>query len=66
MPVAALQHPGRAREEGRADARPVHEIGGMLDREEIARRGFDPAVVSRVLHMVQRSEYKRRQATYLR
>ncbi|HVW25245.1 MAG TPA: NAD+ synthase [Polyangiaceae bacterium] len=31
-------------------------------RDEIVARGFDPAVVSRVLHMVRRSEYKRRQA----
>jgi NAD+ synthase (glutamine-hydrolysing) len=33
-----------------------------LDRDGIIARGFDPAVVARVLHMVRRSEYKRRQA----
>src|SRR5262249_21672041 len=37
-------------------------VEGQLDRDEIAARGFDPTVVSRVLHMVRRSEYKRRQA----
>jgi len=31
-------------------------------KEDIVARGFDPAVVARVLHMVRRSEYKRRQA----
>ncbi|HEX4334420.1 MAG TPA: NAD+ synthase [Polyangiaceae bacterium] len=31
-------------------------------KDEIIAEGFDPAVVSRVLHMVRRSEYKRRQA----
>lgn len=30
--------------------------------EDIAARGFDPAVVARVLEMVRRAEYKRRQA----
>ncbi|HEX9068601.1 MAG TPA: NAD+ synthase, partial [Ktedonobacterales bacterium] len=30
--------------------------------EQIVRRGFDPAVVRRVMDMVDRSEYKRRQA----
>jgi NAD+ synthase (glutamine-hydrolysing) len=30
--------------------------------EEIAARGFDPATVARVLEMVRRAEYKRRQA----
>ncbi len=34
----------------------------QLDRDAIIARGFDPAVVSRVLHMVRVSEYKRRQA----
>jgi NAD+ synthase (glutamine-hydrolysing) len=33
-----------------------------LDKEGIIARGFEPAVVARVLHMVRRSEYKRRQA----
>jgi NAD+ synthetase len=31
-------------------------------KDEIVARGFDPEVVTRVLHMVRRSEYKRRQA----
>jgi len=31
-------------------------------KDEIVSQGFDPAVVSRVLHMVRMSEYKRRQA----
>ena len=30
--------------------------------EEIAARGFEPAVAARVLEMVRRAEYKRRQA----
>jgi NAD+ synthase/NAD+ synthase (glutamine-hydrolysing) len=33
-----------------------------LGKDAIVERGFDPAVVSRVLHMVRASEYKRRQA----
>ena len=31
-------------------------------KDEIIAHGFEPAVVTRVLHMVRRSEYKRRQA----
>jgi NAD+ synthase (glutamine-hydrolysing) len=31
-------------------------------REELGRDGFDPAVVERALGMVDRAEYKRRQA----
>ena len=37
-------------------------IVGNLSREEIVGRGFDPALVRRVLTMVARAEYKRRQA----
>jgi len=33
-----------------------------FEKEAIVAEGFDPAVVSRVLHLVRRSEYKRRQA----
>ena len=33
-----------------------------LSRDEIVARGFDREVVERVLHMVRRNEYKRRQA----
>jgi NAD+ synthase (glutamine-hydrolysing) len=33
-----------------------------LDPEQIVRRGFDPEEVERVISLVDRSEYKRRQA----
>lgn len=34
----------------------------QLGKDDIVARGFDPVVVSRVLHLVRVSEYKRRQA----
>ncbi len=37
-------------------------IVGNLARDEIVERGYDPALVRRVLAMVARAEYKRRQA----
>ncbi|HEX7670107.1 MAG TPA: NAD(+) synthase, partial [Polyangiaceae bacterium] len=33
-----------------------------LGKSDIMKKGFDPAIVSRVLHMVRVNEYKRRQA----
>jgi NAD+ synthase (glutamine-hydrolysing) len=33
-----------------------------LGREQLIRRGFDPADVDRVIALVDRAEYKRRQA----
>ena len=37
-------------------------VEGALDPAAIARRGFDPDLVARVVRMVDRAEYKRRQA----
>jgi NAD+ synthase (glutamine-hydrolysing) len=34
----------------------------QIDREGLVAQGFDPAIVDRTLHLIARSEYKRRQA----
>lgn len=49
---------------------PYEELDGILElyverdqgREEIVERGFDPSTVDEVLRMIDRAEYKRRQA----
>jgi NAD+ synthase (glutamine-hydrolysing) len=65
-PSAELRH-----EQKDSDSLPAYEILDPileafieedLSVEEICERGFERAVVARVLQMVRRAEYKRRQA----
>jgi NAD+ synthase (glutamine-hydrolysing) len=65
-PTAELRH-----DQKDTDSLPAYDVldpileafvEGDLSVDEICARGFDRAVVTRVLNMVQRNEYKRRQA----
>jgi len=44
------------------DAILTHHIEGQLSAEEIIAKGFDKAVVEKVLRLVRINEYKRRQS----